>query len=287
MKRLAFILREAQRALARSGLAGWLAIASLTTVAAFLSIAWGAHQALEATRAGLLAQFEIEAFVRPGRENHLDDLARWIEGREGVLEVREIDKNQAAQRFAERFGGELFDLLDENPLPVSLIIRYDPTVVSLQWIDLEAEIIADHEDIEEVAYEGELLAQLEELGAKVSLVLMGVAAVIAGVAIFLTFQSVRVAIRSGLAWAHAVRLVGGTERQIRQPFITAGLLAGTFGGLVGGGLVGVAQWVLAQGGAVQPPDFTVLGGIALLTMMVGSLGAAAAIGRHSRPGRTA
>lgn len=152
---------------------------------------------------------------------------------------------------------------------------------------LEAEIIADHEDIEEVAYEGELLAQLEELGAKVSLVLMGVAAVIAGVAIFLTFQSVRVAIRSGLAWAHAVRLVGGTERQIRQPFITAGLLAGTFGGLVGGGLVGVAQWVLAQGGAVQPPDFTVLGGIALLTMMVGSLGAAAAIGRHSRPGRTA
>lgn len=287
MKRIAFIFREAQRALARSGLAGWLSVASLITVAAFLSVAWGAHQALEATRAGLLAQFEIEAFVLPGREDKLDELAEWIRGREGVLEVREIDKAAAAKRFEERFGGELFDLLQENPLPVSLIIRYDPTLVSLQWIDLEAEIIADHEDIEEVAYEGELLARLEELGAKVSLVLMGVAAVIAGVAIFLTFQSVRVAIRSGLAWAHAVRLVGGTERQVRQPFIVAGLLAGLFGGLVGGGSVALAQWVLAQGGAVQPPDFIVLGIIALLTVLVGSLGAAAAIGRHSRPGQLA
>jgi cell division transport system permease protein len=281
MKRLQFILREAQRALVRSGLAGWLAILSLTTVAAFLSAAWGAHQALEATRQGLLAQFELEAFVRPGREAQLDELAQWIEGREGVLEVREIDKEDAAQRFAERFGGEMFDLLEENPLPVSLIVRYDPTVVSLQWIDLEAEIIADHEDIEEVAYEGELLAQLEALGARVSMSLLLVAAVIAGIALFLTFQSVRVAIRTGIAWAHAVRLVGGTERQVHQPFVTAGLLAGLMGGVFGATVVGFAQWALSQGGVIQPPDLPILGAVIGITTLVSALGASAAIGRHS------
>ncbi|MFH0883087.1 MAG: permease-like cell division protein FtsX [bacterium] len=284
MRRIRFILREALRALIRSGLAGWLAILSMAAVAGFCSSVWGARQALEAAREGLLAQFELEAFVRPGREEKLHELGKWMRAREGVVEVVEVNKAMAAERFSERFGKEMFDLLDHNPLPVSLIVKYDPKVVNVKWITLEAQVLADHPDIEEVAYEGELLGKLEDLGTRLSMGLLIVAAVIAGIAIFLTFQSVRVAIRSGLAWARAVRLVGGTERQVRQPFVIAGILAGLFGGVLGAGLVGAVQFLLAQSGAVPVPQPIALLAVLVLTMLIGALGSAAAIGRRSHGG---
>jgi len=282
MRWIKFILREALRALVRSGLAGWLAILSLAAVAAFLSSVQAGRQTLDSAREGLLARFELEAFVRAGREDKLQELAQWMQDREGVTEVLIIDKEMAAERFAERFGGELFDLLEENPLPVSLVVRYDPKLVNVKWITLEAQVLADHPDIEDVAYEGELLGELEKLGTRLSLGLLLAAAIIAGIAIFLTFQSVRVAIRSGLAWAHAVRMVGGTERQIRQPFVAAGVLAGLLGGLAGTVIIGVGQILLAQSGVVPMPDLAALGVVVLVTMLIGAVGAAAAIGRRSR-----
>ncbi len=281
MRRIRFILREAMRALVRSGLAGWLAILSLAAVAGFCSSVWGARQALEAAREGLLARFELEAFVRPGRESKLHELGEWMRAREGVTEVIEVNKAMAAERFSERYGSEMFDLLDHNPLPVSLIVKYDPKVVNVKWITLEAQVLQDHPDIEEVAYEGELLSKLEDLGARLSMGLLIVVAVIAGIAVFLTFQSVRVAIRSGLAWARAVRLVGGTEGQVRQPFVTAGILAGLIGGILGAGLVGAVQLLLAQSGAVPIPQPVALAAVLVLTMLIGALGSAAAIGRRS------
>ena len=282
MRKLFFILREATRALARAGLAGWLAILSLATLAAFGTALYGARQALEVTEQNLLSQFEMEAFLKPGRESRQQVVANWISARPGVTGVELVDKAAAAERFSEQYGGELFDLLAENPLPVSVVIHYDPSMVESSWISAEAREIGNHEDVDEVAYEGELLVRLEELGGQVGLYLVIAASVLAAVAIFLTFQSVRVAVKSGLSWARAVRFIGGTERQVRQPFIAAGMLAGLFGGLFGAGLTAVGQILLAQSGVVPPPVWTIPAGVIGVVIVIGGIGASAAIGRPHR-----
>lgn len=282
MRSLFFILREATRALARAGLAGWLAILSLATLAAFGTALYGARQALDVTEQHLLSQFEMEAFLKPGREDRQQTVANWIGARPGVTGVDLVSKEEAAERFSEQYGGELFDLLAENPLPVSVVIHYDPSVVESSWISAEAGEIGNHEDVDEVAYEGELLIRLEELGGQVGLYLVIAASVLAAVAIFLTFQSVRVAVKSGLAWARAVRFIGGTERQVRQPFIAAGMLAGLIGGLFGAGLTAGGQFLLAQSGVVPLPVWTIPSAVVGVVIVIGGIGASAAIGRPRR-----
>lgn len=282
MRRFFFVAREATRALARAGLAGWLAILSIAALAAFGTALYGARQALNVAEANLLSQFELEAFLKPGRDAKAPELADWLKARAGVTDVKIVSKDEAAERFSEEYGGELFDLLEENPLPTSVIVHYDPSVVSSDWISREAKEIGNHPEVDDVAYEGELLAHLEELSGKLGVGLLIAAAVLAAVAIFLTFQSVRVAVRSGLAWARAVRFIGGTERQVRQPFVAAGMLAGLIGGLFGAGLTAAAQLLLSQGGVVPPPVWAIPAGVTGVVIVLGGVGASAAIGRPSR-----
>ena len=279
MRRFLFIMREATRALARAGLAGWLAILSLAALAAYGTALYGARQALEVSERNLLSQFEIEAFLKPGHDEAQKELADWLVKRPGVTGVELISKEQAAERFSEQYGGELFDLLQENPLPASVVIHYSPDVVQSEWITREAQEIGNHEDVDEVAYEGELLVRLEELGGRLGIYLLLAASLLAAVAIFLTFQSVRVAVKSGLSWARAVRFIGGTENQVRQPFIAAGMLAGLFGGIFGAGLTAAAQVLLAQSGVVPMPVWRIPAIVVACVILVGAIGAAAALGK--------
>jgi len=287
VRRLFFIAREATRALARAGLAGWLAILSIAALAAFGTALYGARQALNVAEQNLLSQFELEAFLKPGRDDKAQELADWLKARNGVTDVRIVSRQEAAERFSEEYGGELFDLLQENPLPASVIVHYDPSVVTSDWISKEAKEIGNHPEVDDVAYEGELLAHLEELSGKLGIGLLIAAAILAAVAIFLTFQSVRVAVRSGLAWARAVRFIGGTERQVRQPFIAAGMLAGLIGGIFGAGLTAGGQVLLAQGGVVPPPVWPIPAAVTGVVVLLGGIGASAAISRPSRRRRAA
>jgi cell division transport system permease protein len=279
IRRLTFITKEGSRALSRSGLAGWLSIFALGALAAFGTAVFVVHQSIDIAREGMLDSFEMEAFLQPGHADKLNSVAEWIEGRDGVREVLKITKDDAARRFSQQYGDDLFNLLEENPLPASVIVRYNPEIIELEWILAEAETIQLHDDIEEIAYEGELLAQLEELSKKFGIWLFIVAGVIATVALFLTFQSVRVAAKGSYAWAEAVRLVGGTDNQVRMPFIFSGTLSGFLGGVSGSGIVVAGQYLLSRGGFTHPPEYLVIVVGTCLTMIIGSLGASAAVPR--------
>jgi len=282
MRRLLFILREATRSLVRAGLAGWLAIFSLATLSAFGTAIYGVKLSIDQAESQLLSQFELEAFLKPGRDSKLPHLAEWLASREGVTGVDLVSKEQAAQRFSDQYSGEVFALLGENPLPASVIVHYDPSNVRSVWISSEAKEIGNHEDVDEVAYEGELLIRLEEMSGRLGLSLLIAAASLVFIAAFLTFQSVRVAVKSGVSWARAVRFVGGTEGQVRKPFVAAGMLAGLIGGLAGAGLTTLGQYLLSQGGMVPQPDWLVSLLMVAGVMIIGAAGASVAIRRPSR-----
>jgi len=277
MRNLFFVWGEAFRGLSRTGLAGWLAILAMATVAAFSMAVYGTHQTVEKTKAGLLERFELEAFLLPGHEAKLEEVADWVKARSTVEEVELITKDKAAERFASQYSSDLFDLLHENPLPASIIITYSGEYLNTETIDIEAELLRNHSDIEDVAFEGELLLQVESLSNKIGITLLLVVVGILLIASVLTFQSVRVALKSSRDWARAVSLIGGTRFQIRQPFIYTGSLTGLIGGLFGSGSVFLIQFFLSKGNLTPEPDPLSILFITLFTIIVGSFGAMAAI----------
>jgi cell division protein FtsX len=142
---------------------------------------------------------------------------------------------------------------------------------------VEAELLRNHSDIEDVAFEGELLLEIESLSSKIGLTLVLVILGVLLIATGLTFQSVRVALRGSRDWARAVSLVGGSRFQIRQPFIYTGSLTGLMGGIFGSGGIFIVQYLLAKGNMTPQPDPLAILLVTVFTMIIGSLGALAAI----------
>ncbi|GBE29927.1 MAG TPA: hypothetical protein ENH10_06120 [Bacteroidetes bacterium] len=271
-----FMVREGWRAWRRSTLAGGLAVASLMILASSLLIFWGLHQSVEIARDSLLGGFEIEAFVTPGRERNLTEVSARLASRDGVASADTVTKEQAAELFAERHGEDLVALLEENPLPASVILSYDPGAITAERLALEAsEILADP-DIEDVAFEGELLSRFEEVSDRTLLIAGTVGAVIMLISILLTMQSVRIAARTGESWAKAVFLIGGTRGQVGRPLAVSGMISGLLGGGIGVLLVTVTQSLLASSKWVASPDWRAMVVALALPVLVGWLSASGA-----------
>ncbi|MCB2211983.1 permease-like cell division protein FtsX [bacterium] len=269
-----FILREGWVAWRRSGLAGNLAMIALAIVSAFIMLFSGFQQTVDIARDRLLGGFEIEAFLQPGRERNLDEVSTRLGNRDGVREIETITREQAAELFAERHGEDLTGLLAENPLPASVILRYDPGAISADRLAMEADEISADPDIEDVAFEGELLARFEQLSGQVLLIAGIAGAVIVLLSVLLTVQAVKVAAKTGESWARAVFLVGGSHGQVRGPLAVSGLLMGLFGGLIGVAVIGGAQWLLASSPWIATPALRAILAALALPALVGWLGAA-------------
>lgn len=256
MRRIFFFFREGFSAVSRAGLAGWLSVLAFAILTALISSAWIANQVLDNVSERLLAMFELEAFIKPGMEKRLDKLVEEIRARDAVTQVVVITPEDARERFAAEFGDELFGLLDENPLPSSILVRYDPSRVTFEMLEAEQEVLAALPEVEEVAFEGELLKKVESFASVIRNRFMVLVLVMAAIVLFFSYQSTRVAVKASKSWMKAVALVGGSPAQLGLPFLIAGLLTSGAGGFIGTGSVCLIQMVLAQGESFVPsPEF--------------------------------
>ncbi len=255
MSRWFFILREGIGAFGRSGISGWLAIFSFAVLSFMVITIMVAEQTLENGREQLRSLFELELFLKPHAESEARTLQEWIMAREGVSGTEYVSREQAAQRFSEEFGGELFSLLEENPLPASIIVRYNPEFVTPEFLEAEVEDFSELEELDEIVYEGDLLERMEQIAETVRIRVLIAGLIIAVVTIFFTSQSIRAAGKASRLWVRTLALIGGTESQVKAPFLVSGLLAGLTGGLAGVGLSLLLQTILAtQNGIFPTPE---------------------------------
>lgn len=279
MRKLLFYFREAVRVITRSGIAGGLSIIAFSVLAAVLSLGWGTHDAFRVTGDQLLRMFEMEAFLVPGAEVKADSLAEFLSERRGVEQVKVISRDEAAERFASQFGDELFDLLQENPLPASIQIRYDPSLLSLEQLKEEAVFIGGLEEIEEVVFESDLYSRFEMILGRVNRTLVLVILVTGIVSLGLNILAVKTSARASRNWARTISLLGGQLKDIRTPFIIAGMLIGLMGSFIGVSIEFLIQRSLAQGSNLIPdPDLRIL----LLTVVFCSI-TGAVTARFSAP----
>ncbi len=268
-----FILREGWLAWRRSGLAGNMALVALTVMSVFIMLIWGLQQSLEIARQQLLGGFEIEAFIIPGHERSLDEIAQRLSEREGVGEVRTITRDEAAQLFAEMHGEDLVALLEENPLPASVILKYDPGSITAEHLLAESATILSDDDVDDVAFEGELLARFELVSGQIMLYALVAGILIMLIAVALTMQSVKIAAKTGQSWANAVFLIGGTQGQVKGPLAVSGILTGSIAGLIGVVLVAGTQVMLSNSPWIASPEWSGMLIAFLVPMVVGWVGA--------------
>ncbi len=272
MRRLSYYFREGFRIFSRSGITGMLSIFAFAILAFTGHAIWVSNSTLESAHHQVLSMFDLEVYLVSSETGKADSLAALFSEREAVISTQVISKENAAEIFSGEYGEELFSLLEENPLPASIIITYSPGSVDREFLALEALEIATLEDVDEVIYEGELLERIEIVAGKTKQILTISAVGILLIALILTMQAVRVAAKSVKAWVRAVILVGGSGAQLKVPFMISASFSGLIGSIVGTLIAQVLlSWSENLYGLIPAFNWEISIIVVLLNILIGSI----------------
>ncbi len=151
-----------------------------------------------------------------------------------VIAVEEVSAAEARSRFESTFPSvrELFEDWEEEPLPPSLEVAFEPQAVGEERLDewlislrSDPAVVMVDDDRDWLRQLEALIAILRGLGAVVGLVLRAAALFTIASVVRLTAYLYRDEIE-------VMRLVGATELYIRGPFYVEGLAQGLLGGLL-------------------------------------------------------
>lgn len=149
-----------------------------------------------------------------------------------VKESAYISKEQALKEQTEAMGTDPAEFLGYNPFTASIEIKLNAAYAnsdSIGWI--EKKILANKK-VMEVKYPQDLLDSVNRNIQKVSMFLLGLAALLTLISFALINNTIRLAIYSKRFTIHTMKLVGASWGFIRRPFLIRNLWIGVLAAIL-------------------------------------------------------
>jgi len=252
---MGFALSEGWRAFRNLGLTGLLTLTALTTTLGLLGVSLRTYLAVNDWSRGLLGKFELEAFLKPEADSSQGaELAAQIRQMPNVTAVRYISKADAARRFVDQFGSELFDLVEYNPLPPSLIVTLSRRTNPATGWEAVSAALRRLPGVDDVVYQGELLVQMRRTLLRMGEFAVAALAVTLAVSLGLTALTVMGAIRSRAEFLRVLALVGGTRAMAWSPFLVMGAIYGVCASALSVAGVEALAKLVAWGWSLEVPS---------------------------------
>lgn len=174
-------------------------------------------------------------------------LARRLEQLPEVAEVHRIHPRVALERLQHGLGGQesLLDGVDADALPDSLEVHLHPNTEP-EFGTALAGRLGEFPSIEDVAVLGPWAQQAHNLLATLRNLALGVGMLVSLACLAIVWSTIRLGVFARRDEIQILRLVGGTSRFVRGPFLCEGLLQGVLG-------VGLALVILYLGFDVARP----------------------------------
>jgi cell division transport system permease protein len=148
----------------------------------------------------------------------------------GIDSVRYVSKEEALEIINQQLNQDVFEILDENPLPSSFQVKLKPSFRSAANAQQISGQITQLEGVDEVFYRQDLLIVLEKYIRIFLVVILGIGLLLGSGAIFLVSNTIKLIIFSRSNIIEIMKLVGATRRFIRRPFVFEGIIQGLIGG---------------------------------------------------------
>ena len=178
-------------------------------------------------------QYEFQVFFSEDVDNiRAAELVDQIGAIEGIKFASLITKEEAADIFQREFGENIFDLLEENPLPPGSVLKLRQPKdgrIDVNPIIKQIELV---EGVDEVRYQGRLISLIERYYEGFFAAVTALAAAILFGTVILISNTIRLSIYARRDLIRILKLVGATDRFVRFPFMIEGILEGFFGSLV-------------------------------------------------------
>lgn len=283
---LRYFLREAWVSLVRSWKVSLLAIltiaVSLFIGGLLLLTTTNVSQVVEDWRTRAKVLIYLDPAVPPAAVN---ELRKEVEALPWVRSVELTDAEAARNRFQETFPSlaELAEGWDEEPLPASLEIEFDPVTMGKAELESWSESMRGRPYVELVDDDRDWLAQLTTLIAVARGVGLSLGVLLLAAAVFTIASVIRLTAYLYQEEIAIMRIVGATEFFIRGPFWVEGFLQGLLGGgLALAGLYGTflalrSQYAVSPWGQLLLAEFVSAPHQALMLLVGAAAGLAGAV----------
>lgn len=232
---------------------------------------------------------------RTTQDEELEALVADLAALEGVADLTLVSREQALVDFRESSGfGDVLNLLDENPLPAVVMVEPSAALGGDHGrVSALASTIGADPRVDDVVVDLAWLQRFQallDIGRRLVWALGGALGI--GV-LLIVGNTIRMAIASRREEIVVIKLIGGTNRFVRRPFLYSGLWYGMGAGLLAWLLVTLAVALLTatigQLAALYQSGFRLMGPglgslVALLVCggLLGLAGAWSAVSVHLR-----
>lgn len=181
------------------------------------------------------------------KERDILRLQKSLNGESFVKSTEYISKKQALKEQTEAMGTDPQEFLGYNPFSASIEVKLKSDYANADSIAKIEKQIRKNTDIQDVLYQKDLVDAVNDNIRKISLLLLGLAVILAMISFALINNMIRLSIYSKRFLIHTMKLVGASWSFIRRPFLRRNFWIGVLAaGLADGLLWAAATWLVEQ-----------------------------------------
>lgn len=180
------------------------------------------------------------------KEGDILKLQKTLDKEAFVKKTEYISKKQALREQTEAMGTDPQEFLGYNPFTASIEIKLHSDYANSDSIAGIEKRIKKNTNIQEVLYQKELIDAVNDNIRNISLMLLGLALILAFISFALINNTIRLSIYSKRFLIHTMKLVGASWNFIRRPFLRRNFWIGVLSAAVADGILwGIAYWLVS------------------------------------------
>ena len=171
------------------------------------------------------------------KETDILKFQKTLDAQPYVKSTTYISKEQALREETEAMGTDPQEFIGYNPFTASIEINLNSAYAnadSLAWVEKD---ILKRGKVMEIVYPEALIDTVNRNVQKISIVLLGLAALLTIISFSLINNTIRLTIYAKRFLIHTMKLVGADWSFIRRPFLVRNLWVGIVSGLLANGLL--------------------------------------------------
>jgi len=209
-----------------------------------------AHKLSEVVRENLEVQVYLDRDLPETELLRLQqDLGQlpFVAERDGKPQIRFVSKEEGARQLLQSTGEDFRQFLGDNPLRDAYVLKVKPEYTDTMHLRQLERSVSTQRGVFEMQYPQDLFTSINNNLTRVSLVLLGFAAVLVLVVVILINNTIKLALFSQRFLIRSMQLVGATRLFIQQPFLRRatwqGLASGVLAALI---LVALLQYAYLE-----------------------------------------
>jgi len=159
-------------------------------------------------------------------------LVKYLEASPYAKSVEYISKEAALKDHISSLGDNPQEFLGYNPLKASIEVKLHAQYANNESVALIQSKLKAFVDINRVVYQKDMVSLVNDNVKKLSMVLLGIAAILLFVSIALINNTIRLGLYSNRFLINTMKLVGATPWFIRRPYLISSIVNGLIASVI-------------------------------------------------------